>query len=553
MAILKHYPMKTCNYTEAIRYLIFEHDEFTQKERKNENGSPIMREEYLLDGINCDPYSYDAECFALNNQFHKNQAFKDVKQHHYIISFDPKDATDCGLTCEKAQSLGLEYARKNFPGHQTLVCTHADGHNHSGNIHVHIVFNSLRKCDVDERSFMERPCDRKAGYKHHETKDLMRYLKQDLMELCQREHLHQVNLLRPAKARITDREYYKNKRGNDVFDQIIHDAVSNISKKDDAQKSAPTKFQTLKEQLRQAIREASFSATSEEDFAKILLAKYDITLKVSRGRYSYLPAGRQKAIRGRSLGSDYEETFLRTVFEKNRIKQENARNEAPAHEEKQSIMAQIRKQRTASRKQALPYEFTMHSRLRLVIDLQTNAKAQANRAYARKVRITNLQEMAKTIAFIQENNIATIEQLDAIVKEKRGKTASIQRGLQIADKQLHKTNEQIRYTGQYLANRNTYRSFLQSKNKGAYRIEHEKEIEKYEEARDYLRKHSNNGKTKMLSELKGDKQKLAKKRNLIKEKYNACQKEQKLYETVQKNVAQILNPPEWEKKQSHDI
>lgn len=84
---------------------------------------------------------------------------KEIKAHHYIISFDPEDATESGLTGEKAQALGLEYTRRNFPGHQALVCTHMDGHNESGNIHVHIVINSVRKFDVEPKDFMERRCD----------------------------------------------------------------------------------------------------------------------------------------------------------------------------------------------------------------------------------------------------------------------------------------------------------------------------------------------------------------------------------------------------------
>ena len=69
---------------------------------------------------------------------------------------------ESGLTGERAQQLGLKYARKNFPGHQALVCTHTDGNNKSGNIHVHIVINSLRKHDVVRQDFMERPCDSHA-------------------------------------------------------------------------------------------------------------------------------------------------------------------------------------------------------------------------------------------------------------------------------------------------------------------------------------------------------------------------------------------------------
>ena len=54
-----------------------------------------------------------------------------------------RDSTENCLTGKRAQELGLEYAKANFPGHQALVCTHMDGHNGSGNIHVHIVINSL--------------------------------------------------------------------------------------------------------------------------------------------------------------------------------------------------------------------------------------------------------------------------------------------------------------------------------------------------------------------------------------------------------------------------
>lgn len=58
---------------------------------------------------------------------------------YYIISFDPRDSTENCLTGKRAQELGLEYAKANFPGHQALVCTHMDGHNGSGNIHVHTI------------------------------------------------------------------------------------------------------------------------------------------------------------------------------------------------------------------------------------------------------------------------------------------------------------------------------------------------------------------------------------------------------------------------------
>lgn len=141
------------------------------------------------------PYSFDAVCQQLNREYQKNKNKNEIKSHHYIISFDPRDSTENCLTGKRAQELGLEYAKANFPGHQALVCTHMDGHNGSGNIHVHIVINSLRKLDVPLRPFMERPIDCKAGYKHHVTNEYLKHLQKSLMDLCRREFLHQVDLL----------------------------------------------------------------------------------------------------------------------------------------------------------------------------------------------------------------------------------------------------------------------------------------------------------------------------------------------------------------------
>ena len=121
--------------------------------------------------MNCNPEAFDLECELLNQQYHKNQRYDEIKCHHYIISHDPMDVADHGLTGEQAQAIGMEYAEANFPGHQALVCTHTDGSNNSGNIHTHIIINSLRKEDIAPQPYTERAIDRKAGYKHHLTKE----------------------------------------------------------------------------------------------------------------------------------------------------------------------------------------------------------------------------------------------------------------------------------------------------------------------------------------------------------------------------------------------
>ena len=81
MAILKHIASKNADYGEAQRYLIFQHDEYTGKPVLDENGKMQLREEYYLDGVECDPFSFDMECRELNARFHKNQKYDEIKSH----------------------------------------------------------------------------------------------------------------------------------------------------------------------------------------------------------------------------------------------------------------------------------------------------------------------------------------------------------------------------------------------------------------------------------------------------------------------------------------
>ena len=163
LATFKHISSKNADYGAAEAYLTFEHDEFTMKPTLDENGRLIPREDYRISSLNCGGEDFAVACMRANLRYEKNQKREDVKSHHYIISFDPRDGTDNGLTVDRAQELGEQFCKEHFPGHQALVCTHPDGHNHSGNIHVHIVINSLRIYEVPLLPYMDRPADTRDG------------------------------------------------------------------------------------------------------------------------------------------------------------------------------------------------------------------------------------------------------------------------------------------------------------------------------------------------------------------------------------------------------
>ena len=145
------------------------------------------------------------------------------------------------------------------------------------------------------------------------------------------------------------------------------------------------------------------------------------------------------------------------------------------------------------------------SDLKLVTDLQTCIKAQMSRAYAQKVQLSNLQMLAHTVAFVQENRLGTPEELDQKRRIASKQLTQAEDNLRSTKEELRQINEQIHYTGQFLATRDTFRQMLNAHNKGKYRNEHATEIDCYQKARNILRTYTPEGKFPSLKSLQAQK------------------------------------------------
>ena len=533
MAVIKHIASKNADYGESERYLIFQHNEYTQKPVLDENGHMILRDEYYLDGLNCDPFTFASECQELNSYYHKNQSFNEIKSHHYIISFDPKDRDEYGLTGERAQQLGLTFAKKNFPGHQALICTHTDGHNESGNIHVHIVINSIRKYDVPEEPFMEYACESKAGYKHHLSTAYLNHLKQEVMDMCQKEGLHQVDLLTPAERKITEKEYWAQRRGQKKLDKF------NQKMREDGITPKETKYQTEKQFLRDAIDNAAGIAKSPEEFSKILEEKYRIIFKISRGRYSYLHPDRKKYVTGRNLGTRYEEDFLmKTFMENTKLLSKEKEN---VQEQPVSDTATNLQQALSSDSSQIPVPFIfIKSDLRLVIDLQTCIKAQQSEAYTQKVKLTNLKQMAQTVAYIQEHGYDTRADFNTALTNAESQTSLARKKMKDTEQQLKNVNEQIHFTGQYLAYKDLYAQYRRSHNRNKFYEEHKAELSLYETALRVLKEKSNGQKLPSMKSLYQEKDRLTELREVQRSDFYSHRDQERELKTVDANIDMIL-------------
>ena len=399
MATFKHISSKNADYGAAEQYLTFEHDEFTMRPTLDETGRLVPREDYRLATLNCGGEDFAVACMRSNLRYGKNQKREDVKSHHYIISFDPRDGTDNGLTVDRAQELGERFCKAHFPGHQAIVCTHPDGHNHSGNTHVHIVINSLRIEEVPLLPYMDRPADTKAGCKHRCTDAAMEYFKAEVMEMCHWENLYQIDLLHGSKNRVTEREYWAQRKGQAKLDRQA--AAQAAALPAGEQPPKPTKFETDKEKLRQTIRAALSSATSYDEFSALLL-RQGVTVKESRGRLSYLTPDRTKPVTARKLGDDFDRAAVLAFLEQNAYRAAEQTVPIPEYHTTET-------NRTGRGK---TQKITPTSTIQKMVDRSAKRAEGKGIGYDRWAAVHNLKQMAATVAAMEQYGF-TPEELDA--------------------------------------------------------------------------------------------------------------------------------------------
>ncbi len=128
------------------------------------------------------------------------------------------------------------------------------------------------------------------------------------MSLCQDNFLYQVDLLSPAKIKITDREYWAEKRGQAKLDE------DNKKKTAQGEPVKETQYETDKAYLRRVISDTIADSASYKDFCKKRFERYGISVHESRGRIGYVLPDSNKPIRGRQLGSDYEKDSIEKSF-----------------------------------------------------------------------------------------------------------------------------------------------------------------------------------------------------------------------------------------------
>ena len=505
MATLKHIASKNSDYTAIEAYLVYQHDAFTGKQLLDEHSKPKLRESYILDTLECGDFSFAMACLLANRKYGKNTQHGDIKSHQYIISFDPRDAADNGLTMEKAQALGLKFCEESFPGHPAIVCTHPDGHNHSGNIHVHIVIGSIRTREVERKPYMQKPRDWREGMKHSSTAQTMRHLRVEVMELCESAGLYQIDLLNGSKERVSEAEYWAHRRGQLKLDR------ENAALTAAGQPPKQKKFETVKDTLRKQISDVLNNATSFEDFSDKLMQQYGITVKESRGQLSYLPFGRTKFIRAKHLGDKFEKGLVLATLQEN-----------------------------AERKRAVQPK---PDRIGKLVDIQAKLKQGKGIGYERWAKKHNLKAMAQTLILLEEKGLtdeAALNQRIAELETKYHDALAVVKDLE----GRMKTNNKLRYhVAAYASTKTIAQQLKTAKCPAVFEEQHRAELTAYRAAAAYFKA---NDITKLPSpkKLEAEYAQLASEKAKFYEQYKETKEELLKLKTAKQNVASFFREEE---------
>ena len=406
---------------------------------------------------------------------------------------------------ERAQALGLQFCKDNFPGHPAIVCTHPDGHNHSGNIHVHIVIGSIRTREVERKPYMQKPRDWLEGMKHSSTAQTMRHLRVEVMELCESAGLYQIDLLNGSKERVSEAEYWARRRGQQKLD------LANAALTAAGQPPQQKKFETAKETLRKQISDVLDTAMSFEDFSDRLLQQYGITVKESRGRLSYLPAGRTKFIRAHSIGDKFEKGLVLAALQEN-----------------------------AERKRTIQFK---SDRIGKLVDIQAKLKQGKGIGYERWAKKYNLKAMAQTLILLQEHGLLNEDALDQRITELDTKFHESLTVVKDLEGRM-KANKELRYhVAAYTSTKNIAQQLKAAKQPTAFEEQHRAELTAYRAATAYF-KANNITKLPSPKKLEAEYAQLASEKAKFYEQYKEAKEELLKLKTAKQNVASFFREEE---------
>lgn len=258
------------------------------------------------------------------------------------------------------------------------------------------------------------------------------------------------------------------------------------------------------------------------DFEAFLQKLEQEGYEVKRGKYTSVKGKRQKRfIRFRTLGEGYSEEEIRAVLEGNA---EHRPRQRPAGSAKEDAF-------------------------QLLIDLA--AKQGKGTGYQRWAKKFNLKEMSKTLIFLQENKIASLDELNSKVEAATKHFHELQETIKAAEKRMAELTELRTQIVQYAKTHDVYAAYRKAGYSKRFRAEHEAEILLHQAAKEFFDKLGLK-KLPKVNDLNAEYAELLKRKKAAYPEYRKAREEMQRLLRAQKNIERFFadETPQPDRQQS---
>ena len=331
---------------------------------------------------------------------------------------------------------------------------------------------------------------------------MLRRLRAEVTELCQSAGLYQIDLLKGSSDRITEREYWAQRRGQRRLDYAnAKGAASGLPIRQ-------SKYETEKAVLRKNIRSVLQKTTNLEDFSTQLLQEYGIALIESRGRFSYRTPGRIKPITSRKLGDDFSKENVLAVLAQN-----------------------AEHQKTAALRRTDPNP----DKVSRLIDIQAKLASGKGAGYERWAKVFNLKQLSKSVALLSEHGVHTEAELADQISWFKADFSESLAMVKDLETRIDENRELNRHVSAYIQNRKIAQQAKAAKDPETFREQHRAELTAYQAAAAYFKAH-NIQKLPSLKQLEAEREELISEKSQFYQKYREGHKAWLDLATVQQNL-----------------
>ena len=281
-------------------------------------------------------------------------------------------------------------------------------------------------------------------------------------------------------------------------------------------KKEPSSRELLEQIIEKALQQ---NPASFEDFIKLLEAE---KCEFKRSRRSVRLPGKKGFLRLSGLSEDYTED---------------------------AIKERIAGVRTAPKKKTPTVDATVPShtstspperKFSLLIDVQNSIKAQNSPGYERWSKLFNLKQAAKTLMFLQDNDLDDLEKLAEAAQKAKDDFNALQTRIHAADERLKEIPIMQKHIGTYVKTKDIYAEYKRRKFSKKYYAEHEKAIEDCKAAKAFFDE-KKLAKLPTINSLKQEYATLAAEKKKLYAGYSAARNHMQEILMAQQNVHQLLD------------